>query len=213
MSFDRVRFQDPNSQQSAVPAVAPSTATTPMQPVTTRATVQTMPEASARSVRTQTQSGEKNMMKKGVVIALLLVAVVAGVGTGYGAINLIPGAVTSSGNAIESGVALEEMGGQIKVGAVFGTENNENVGEPATGVLIKGGLTGEGSHTLLRENGPSQNVYLTSSVVDLDQFDGMSVTVWGETYKAQKAGWLMDVLRLEVKDTSADRPSWYTEKE
>ena len=68
----------------------------------------------------------------------------------------------------------------------------------ATGMLDRGGIDGEGSHQLVREGGASQTVYLTSSVVDLEQFVGHKVQVWGETFAAQKAGWLMDVGRVKV---------------
>lgn len=56
----------------------------------------------------------------------------------------------------------------------------------------------EGSHKLLRTGGNSQTVYLTSSVTDLDKFNGMEVKVWGETQAGNKVGWLMDVGRVEI---------------
>ncbi|PIU33082.1 hypothetical protein COY29_00165 [Candidatus Woesebacteria bacterium CG_4_10_14_0_2_um_filter_39_14] len=56
----------------------------------------------------------------------------------------------------------------------------------------------EGSHKLLRPGGPSQTAYLTSSVLDLNQFKGKCVQVWGETFASQKAGWLMDVGRIKI---------------
>lgn len=56
----------------------------------------------------------------------------------------------------------------------------------------------EGSHKLIRPGGPSQTAYLTSSVVDLNLFLGKCVEVWGETFAAQKAGWLMDVGYVKV---------------
>ena len=62
----------------------------------------------------------------------------------------------------------------------------------------RGGVDGEGSHHLVRPGGESQNVYLTSSIIDLDQFVGRSVKIWGATFEAQQAGWLMDVGRLQV---------------
>jgi hypothetical protein len=34
----------------------------------------------------------------------------------------------------------------------------------------------------------------------------MEVKVWGETYKGQKAGWLMDVGKVEVIDPQAEPP-------
>ncbi|PJC28217.1 hypothetical protein CO054_01295 [Candidatus Shapirobacteria bacterium CG_4_9_14_0_2_um_filter_39_11] len=58
----------------------------------------------------------------------------------------------------------------------------------------------EGSHKLIRPGGASQTAYLTSSVVDLNQFLGKCVQVWGETFAAQKVGWLMDVGRVKILD-------------
>jgi hypothetical protein len=40
---------------------------------------------------------------------------------------------------------------------------------------------------------------MTSSVVDLSLVLDKKVKVWGETQAAQKAGWLMDVGRVEVQ--------------
>lgn len=59
----------------------------------------------------------------------------------------------------------------------------------------------EGSHKLIRTGGPSQTAYLTSSVLDLNQFLGKCVQIWGETFAGQKAGWLMDVGRIKILDT------------
>ncbi len=65
------------------------------------------------------------------------------------------------------------------------------------GVLRQGGVDGEGNFHLERPGGDSQNVYLTSSTVDLSQFIGKKVKVWGKTFQGQKAGWLMDVGYVE----------------
>ncbi|MFH1827236.1 MAG: hypothetical protein ABH812_02245 [bacterium] len=70
--------------------------------------------------------------------------------------------------------------------------------DKAEGSLKKGGIEGEGNFHLERSGGESQNVYLTSSTVDLSKFIGKKVRVWGQTFTAQKAGWLMDVGYLEV---------------
>lgn len=88
--------------------------------------------------------------------------------------------------------------GAEKKGKEVGSTNLETFSDTATGVIEKGGINGEGSHKLIREGGPSQTAYLTSSVVDLDQFAGKKVQVWGETFSAQKAGWLMDVGRVKI---------------
>ncbi len=70
--------------------------------------------------------------------------------------------------------------------------------DSAEGVLEAGGINGEGTHHLVRDGGPSQNVYLTSTVIDLESFAGKKVQVWGETIAARKAGWLMDVGKIKV---------------
>jgi hypothetical protein len=35
----------------------------------------------------------------------------------------------------------------------------------------------------------------------------MNVKVWGETFKGQKAGWLMDVGRVKVMEVNAQPPA------
>lgn len=53
----------------------------------------------------------------------------------------------------------------------------------------------EGTHFLEREGAPP--VALTSSVVDLSKYEGKKIKVHGETQKAIKEGWLMDVGKVE----------------
>lgn len=55
----------------------------------------------------------------------------------------------------------------------------------------------EGTHLLIREG--AVPVALTSSVIDLSQYEGKKVKIFGETQKALKEGWLMDVGKVEVK--------------
>ena len=85
-------------------------------------------------------------------------------------------------------------------GKEFGSADTSVFPDKAEGVLEKGGIDGEGTHKLIREGGESQTAYLTSSLIDLDQLVGKKVQVWGETFKAQKAGWLMDVGRAKILD-------------
>lgn len=94
----------------------------------------------------------------------------------------------------------------IKVGQTFGSADESTFRDSAEGVLVRGGADGEGSHHLERPGGPSQNVYLTSSIVDLDLFVGHRIMVWGETFAAKKAGWLMDAGRVKVLELNADTP-------
>jgi len=68
----------------------------------------------------------------------------------------------------------------------------------AEGVLKEGGIDGEGTFHLERPGGESQNVYLTSTTVDLSKFIGKKVKVWGQTFSGEKAGWLMDVGLVEI---------------
>lgn len=68
----------------------------------------------------------------------------------------------------------------------------------AIGVLKEGGIDNEGTYHLERNGGSVNNVYLTSSVVDLSIFMGKNVEVWGQTLASQKAGWLMDVAKVQV---------------
>lgn len=56
----------------------------------------------------------------------------------------------------------------------------------------------QGTHKLLRPGGESQTAYLTSSVLDLDEYVGKKVKVFGETFGSSQVGWLMDVGKVEV---------------
>lgn len=81
-----------------------------------------------------------------------------------------------------------------------GVKDASTFRDTATGNVLEndGKLTTEGTHILVRTGGVSQNVYLTSSVIDLSKYNGKKVQVWGETFQGQKAGWLMDVGRIKV---------------
>lgn len=79
-----------------------------------------------------------------------------------------------------------------------GIADKKTFKDKAEGTLKEGGVDGEGNFHLVRPGGESQNVYLTSSTVDLSQYVGKKVRVWGETFQAEKAGWLMDVGLVEV---------------
>jgi len=65
-------------------------------------------------------------------------------------------------------------------------------------VLKEGGFEGEGTFHLERPGGDDQNVYLTSTTVDLSEFIDKKVSIWGATFDSEKAGWLMDVGFIEI---------------
>lgn len=135
---------------------------------------------------------------------LSLVAIVAGIATGYGGYKLQ--AKTSIGGG--SNKPIKQVAeGTVEKGDVFGMEDEKTFKDSAEGYLEAGGLDGEGSHKLVRAGGESQTVYLTSSVTDLDKLVGMEVKVWGETFKGQTAGWLMDVGRIEVLNPQGKAPA------
>lgn len=85
----------------------------------------------------------------------------------------------------------------VKTAESEGIMDKKRFPDKAEGKLVEGGIDGEGSFHLIRSGGESQNVYLTSSIVDLSKYVGKKVRVWGETFSGQKAGWLMDVGYVE----------------
>jgi hypothetical protein len=127
------------------------------------------------------------------IVLVLAVLVLLGVGTGYilsrGSLSLKFG-----GKSTTTGSAITSNGSNTKT---VGVSDTKTFSDSATGTVQAGGIDGEGTHQLVREGGPSQTVYLISSVVDLDQFIGKKVKVWGQTIAAKKAAWLMDVGKVE----------------
>jgi len=131
---------------------------------------------------------------KGKIITAIVAVVVIVLGVFSGKLLAKPG--EQEVKTATSGVAAGE---EIKRGMEFGLPDAEKTfKDNAIGVLKEGGIDGEGTHHLEREGGPSQNVYLTSSTVDLSQLTGRKIQVWGETFASQKAGWFMDVVKVKV---------------
>lgn len=127
----------------------------------------------------------------GIFIAIALVAGIAG--------GFLLSKLTPMNGALKTTVSQNgsvSTGGSTKV---FGEKDTKMYPDEAEGTLKTGGINGEGSHHLERKGGESQNVYLTSSSIDLTSLVGKKVKVWGKTYSAQTAGWLMDVGYLEVE--------------
>lgn len=140
-----------------------------------------------------------------------LVAVVLGVGVGFlisERMASLPGAERSDQTEVAQSPGKKSGEGAVSAGMVFGEKDASAFPDTAEGVLVSGGKDGEGSHHLLREGGESQNVYLTSSAVNLDQFINHRVVVRGQTNSAQKAGWLLDVGQVRVEVLNAPLPAW-----
>ncbi|MFS8159204.1 MAG: hypothetical protein ACMG6E_03150 [Candidatus Roizmanbacteria bacterium] len=127
-------------------------------------------------------------------LIIFILAVVLGTVTGYGAKSF-------SKSSPQAGGASNETAGQPssgKANKVVGVVDKKSFPDKAEGTLKEGGADGEGSFHLERPGGESQNVYLTSSIVDMSSYVNKKVRVWGQTFSSQKAGWLMDVGSVEI---------------
>lgn len=126
-------------------------------------------------------------------IAITAVILVAGVLSGWLlSRNSAPVSQSMTGSSEQT---VQTKGGK---NVVVGIDDAKTFRDSTEGKLLTGGVDGEGTHHLERPGGISQTVYLTSSVLDLSQFEGKQVRVWGETHSAKTAGWLMDVGKVEV---------------
>ena len=132
-----------------------------------------------------------------------IMIVVLAIGIGFGLSRLWP---LSSPNAslisnITQGnvVSIEDVKSaeELVVGQSYG-DTGKTFTDTATGTLVKGGINGEGTHTLQREGGKTQYAALTSSTVDLDLFVGKKVEIKGETNASTKAGWFLDVGIIKI---------------
>lgn len=132
----------------------------------------------------------KTSLSTPILIGIIVVAIVLGVGTGFG-ISKISGSSMQASNK-----SSDKTDGNTETSA--GVLDKKTFKDQAEGVLKEGGFEGEGSYHLDRPGGDDQNAYLTSSAVDLSKFVGKKVRVWGQTFEAEKAGWLMDVGYVEV---------------
>jgi len=137
-------------------------------------------------------SGASGPFLTGKVLVLFLVVLIAGIGGGY-----LLSQHTSAVSSV-SGTTAQSVGSSVEKGVIYGSTDTTTFKDTATGTMQQGGIDGEGQFHLVRPGGDSQNVYMTSSIVDLSKFVGHKVQVWGQTQAAQHAGWLMDVGRVEV---------------
>lgn len=128
-----------------------------------------------------------NFSQNRIFIGVLALSLVTGVGTGY--------LLSSSKSGMSSPASLTQprtAGQDNKTFRDFAEGTLEKKPTPKPGVTYS-----EGTHLLKRDK--AVPVALTSSVVDLSQFEGKKVKVFGETQKALKEGWLMDVGKVEEK--------------
>lgn len=145
-------------------------------------------------VREMKGESEKRMESPKNTAILFVGVVLAGIVTGFLISRVAPNSSITPGN-VKVGIG----GKQVAKGTVVGSKDTKAFPDSAEGKLKEGGIEGEGEFHLERPGGVSQNVYLISSVIDLSEYVGQKVKVWGQTYQPQKAGWFMDVGRLQVQ--------------
>lgn len=164
--------------------------------------VSSTPLEAVKPVTNQSLVTTEPFMNKFRIVILIAIAVL-GLGTGY----FVKSSSDLSSKLAVGGVSSSPMPtGGLKEGDIVGVSDDKTFKDIVKGVLDKGGMNGEGSHKLLRPGGKSQTVYLTSSVIDLDEFVGHEVTIWGQTFSGQKVGWLMDVGRVKIEKLNAPLP-------
>lgn len=125
------------------------------------------------------------------LVAIFVVVCLLGIASGYALYaKQTAGTVRLAGKDVQIVSTPTEEG--VKDASTFK--------DTATGTIQvnDGKITNEGSFVLVRGD-VSQNVYLTSSVIDLSKYVGKKVQIWGETFQGQKAGWLMDVGRIKLQ--------------
>ncbi len=122
-------------------------------------------------------------------VAIVLI-IIAGTGTGFYLSKMgksAPKATSVSTNSEQVTPQVKESFSQTFKDQADGTiEKNDKLDKYA-----------QGTHRLVRAGGESQTAYLTSTVLDLDQYVGKKVRVFGETFGSSQVGWLMDVGKVE----------------
>lgn len=134
--------------------------------------------------------GKGNRLNNFVMVLSSILVVVLGVLSGW----FLSGKVTSQKTVSTN----EKSEGKIDSKNEAGMEDESIFPDTAEGKLVEGGTDLEGTHHLERSGGVSQNVYLTSTVIDLQGFVGKKVKVWGQTISGQKSGWLMEVGKIKI---------------
>lgn len=138
-------------------------------------------------------------------VLLSFVIVLGGIFTGYALRRVVVAKPSSQGGiASSTSKTALDQDMEVEVGVVYGSDQEDSFVDEVEGILLEGGVGGEGSHHLQRPGGVSQNVYLTSSVLDLNLFLGHKIHIWGDTFAAQKAGWLIDVGKVKPVELNAE---------
>ncbi len=155
--------------------------------------VKTPPQVASETDSLLTMTKKINSKKSKLPVHFVLIGVVVvflGIGSGW----FLSRGASSQGNNLNTPKAASNTKITSTEAGLKDASNYDTV----QGNLEEGGIAGEGAYHLVRPGGDSQNVYLTSTVIDLDSFKGKKVQVWGQTIKGKKAGWLMDVVKVKI---------------
>lgn len=131
--------------------------------------------------------------KESPLFSVIAIAVVLflGVGTGWA---FAKKSTTTTSNT----PATVTTSNSVNTTTEAGINDSSAFPDSAQGILTEGGIGGEGTHHLDRGMGAAKDVYLTSTVINLQSFVGKKVEVQGQTISGKKAGWLMDVGKVKV---------------
>lgn len=159
-----------------------------------------IPNLAQTNQPTPTSQTSKKPDNSKIVISIVLIL---GLVSGFWISRFFP--LQKSGNSLIGSITQKDITSadniksesELVVGKAYG-DTAKTFKDSATGTLERGGVNGEGTHTLNREGGVSQRAALTSSVLDLDLFIGKKVEIKGETNGSTKAGWFLDVGVIKI---------------
>ena len=134
-------------------------------------------------------TSQKGKLTKVIPVFIIALIIAAGVFSG-----LVLASRNKSTTSDKGALEEEKLSSQVKESLA------QTFRDEAEGVIQKNDTLdkyAQGTHKLIRPGGESQTAYLTSSVLDLDEFVGKQVKVFGETFGSSQVGWLMDVGKVE----------------
>ena len=141
---------------------------------------------------TQPLNKKSSASKINKVIPLILILLIIAAGAISGLF------LSSTGKKDESKSAVSE---QEELTPEVQQSFNQTFRDEAEGKIEKNDELdkyAQGTHKLIRPGGEAQTAYITSTVLDLDEYVGKNVKVFGETFGSSQVGWLMDVGKVEV---------------
>ena len=159
-----------------------------------------MEEINLNSGQSQTQTTDQlrtapKQAKFAKILHYFIVLVIVGLGIFTGLVAFSVQKTKAQNNNVQS-IQEEELSPQQQESFA------QTFRDEAEGIIEKNDdfdTYAQGPWKLIRTGGESQTAYLTSSVMDLDEYIGKKVKVYGETFGSGQVSWLMDVGKVEVQ--------------